>query len=81
MNTNRNYLRCHINGEGEFTDRQTRRGMEFRILDISASGIRIQTSADLEEDKITGMKIRLSGHIFDIVINVNGIVTRKIKNE
>jgi len=74
---NRKYPRCHIIGQGEFTDKLVAGTKKFEIVDISAAGVRIRTNAQLPEDSEIDMKIRFSGYIFEVILNAAGKVVRK----
>ncbi len=77
MDTKRAYKRCGLNGKGTLTASGRIPKAEFEVLDISASGVSISTSADLNIHDIVDLNIRFNGNIIEMVIDANARVVRK----
>lgn len=81
MDGNRRYLRCKREGEGVFSDHPVGSMNKFKIIDISAAGIRISTKRSLEERDTVEMSIIFSGYLHEKHIDVKSRVVRKEKKE
>jgi len=76
----RNYKRCEVVGTGEFNIRSSHKSHTLEVIDISASGVRILTRSELEENAEIDMNIRFSAFIIDFFINVKGEIKKKSNN-
>lgn len=80
MEEYRNYQRWHVVGDGELfignSKHPFKKGFVFDVLDLSASGVRILTSVELETGMEVGMHMKFSGHVLDISLRVIGQVSK-----
>lgn len=74
------YASCNITGDGKLNIEGSMKVEKFKIVDMSASGINIETSAEIPKGMVVRLKIRLPGVIVDAHIDVNGKVTKRIEN-
>lgn len=79
MENIRNYQRCHVMGEGRLKTGPSEKEYDFQVIDISASGVRILTAADMQEGTNAHMKIVFGSHIVDVPLDVSGTVEKKEK--
>lgn len=77
MDRSRHYFRCKIAGHGRLYRNFDKKGIEFSVVDMSATGLKIITRAELEEKEEIRLDIRFSGFIFEVAVSVKGRVTRK----
>ncbi len=77
MDRNRAYSRCHIMGEGEILTHSGGPSAKFKLIDMSASGVRIESAGDVDVGEERELKIVFDGYLFEIVVNVTGKVRRK----
>lgn len=77
MVDNRDYVRCFLYGDGEFILNDKKQSIHFEVIDISASGAKISTKANLELNcKIKIKYLRPDRHQLTRY-NLEGIVLRK----
>ena len=74
------YASCNIAGEGKLYVQGSNRVEKFKIVDMSAAEINIETLAKVLEGTAVRLKIRLIGVIVDAHIDVNGKVVKRIEN-
>lgn len=72
------YASCNVSGDGKLYTESNNSADKFKIIDMSAEGIRIETAADLQQQMMVKLKIRLKGSPIDVHINVNGKVKGKL---
>jgi hypothetical protein len=73
------YAICNVSGDGKLYTESNNNADNFKIIDMSAEGIRIETSAELHEQMVIKLKIRLKGSPIDAHIDVNGKVKGKLE--
>ena len=74
------YASCNVSGDGKLYIKGIKNADKFKIIDMSAEGMRIQTSAELNEHMSIKLKIRLKGSPIDAYMDVNGKVKGKLEN-
>lgn len=75
----RNYPRCAVVGDGELAKQSSNAVYEFHVIDISASGVKLKTAADLELNAKVDISIRFSGHIIEVPVHAPCEVVKKEK--
>lgn len=73
------YASCNVAGDGKFFIEGNNKAEKFKIIDMSAAGIRLETTATLPENTAVKLKIRLFGGVVDANMDVNGKVARAIE--
>lgn len=73
------YAICNVSGDEKLYIESNNCADKFKIIYMSAEGIRIETAADLHEQMIIKLKIRLKGSSIDAHIDVNGKVKEKLE--
>lgn len=73
------YAICNVSGDGKLYTESINSADKFKIIDMSAEGIRIETAADLQQQMMVKLKIRLKGSPIDAHIGVNGIVKGRLE--
>ena len=76
---NNKYLSCNIVGGGKVFLKGNEEGEEFKIIEMSADEIKIETGLHLELDNIVKLKIILNSILFDIDIDAMGKVVEKLE--
>ncbi len=71
---------CNVAGDGKLYKESNKNAEKFNIIDMSAEGIRIETSAELNNEMNIKLKIRLKGSPIDAYMDVNGVVIGKLEN-
>lgn len=79
MDRIRNYQRCNVMGEGTLFVKPDGKAYPFYVIDISASGVKIRSNAELELNDEVEIDIRFSGHILEIPLKVDAKVAKKTK--
>ena len=74
------YANCKVAGDGKLSIEGSSKSNKFKIMDMSAAGVRIGTDTDLCEGMAVKLKIRLIGNIVDVFMNVNGKISKSIEN-
>ncbi|MDF2985787.1 MAG: hypothetical protein K0R50_1297 [Eubacterium sp.] len=76
MNTTK-YASCNVTGDGKlYTD--TNVADNFKIIDMSAEAMRLETPAALHANMRVKLKIRLKGIPVDVHLDINGIVKSQL---
>lgn len=73
------YASCNIAGDGKLFVEGSNKPEKFKIIDMSAAGVRLETAATLQESTPVMLKIRLIGGIVDAFIDINGKVAKTIE--
>lgn len=73
------YASCNVAGDGKLFIEGNNKAEKFKIIDMSAVGIRLETTATLPENTAVKLKIRLFGGVVDANMDVNGKVARAIE--
>lgn len=73
------YASCNVAGDGKLYTESNKNAHKFNIIDMSAEGIRVETSAELHEEMNIKLKIRLKGSPIDAYMDVSGKVIGKQK--
>ncbi len=73
------YAICNVSGDGKLYIENNKNADKFKIIDMSAEGIRIETSAELKEQMNIKLKIRLKGSPIDAYMDIKGIVKEKLE--
>ncbi len=73
------YASCNVAGDGKLFIEGNNKVEKFKIIDMSAAGIRLETTAALPENTAVKLKIRLLGGVVDANMDVNGKVARAIE--
>jgi len=68
------YASCNVAGDGKLYTENNNKSEKFKIIDMSADGIRMETPAALQEDTGVKLKIRLMGGPVDAHMDINGKV-------
>lgn len=79
MNESRKYPRCDIAGTGELTLQANGEKYKFKLIDMSAEGIKVLLENAIESDQNVSANIRLKSYIFEVNIKAQGIVKRSEK--
>lgn len=79
MGYDRKYASCSVAGDGKLTVASSEKVEKFKIINMSAAEINIETSAEIPEGMSVKLKIRLIGGVIDAHLDVNGKVLRKIE--
>lgn len=79
MTESRKYPRCDINGTGELTLQTSGRKYKFKLVDMSADGIKVLLEDAIESDQKVSVSIQLKSYIFEVNIKAQGIVMRNEK--
>ena len=74
------YASCNVSGDGKLYIENNKNADKFKIIDMSAEGIRIETLAELKEQMNIKLKIRLKGSPIDAYMDVKGKVKGKLEN-
>ena len=77
MDVRRIYQRCRVAGEGKFYQAPGGQGVNFDIIDLSASGAKIRAEQQLEINQTIDVAIRFSGLEMEMNMKVVGRVIRK----
>jgi hypothetical protein len=72
------YQRCEISGYGELFAESGHQGAPFKVLDISASGIRIATQHEMEVHDLVTLNIQLEGHLVEFSHKAKGKVAYRM---
>lgn len=80
MASDSKYASCSVAGDGILYIEGSKKTEKFKIIDMSAVVVRIQTPLILKEGQGLRLKIRLIGGVIDVHLNVNGKVSRVIDN-
>lgn len=73
------YASCNVAGDGKLYTENNNKAEKFKIIDMSAAGIRLETPAVLQEDIEVKLKIRLIGGPVDAHMDINGKVKRRLE--
>lgn len=73
------YRRCEITGQGKLFTKSVRHGADFKVLDISASGVRIATQQPLELHDHLELQVELEGHLIGDSRRLAGKVTKRME--
>jgi len=73
------YASCNVAGDGKLYTKGNNKADEFKIIDMSAKAIRLETSAVLQVDMGVKLKIRLIGGPIDAYIDINGKVKTQLE--
>lgn len=79
MTESRKYPRCDINGTGELTLHASGEKYKFKLVDMSAEGIKVLLENAFESDQQVSVSIRLKSNIFEVKIKAQGVVMRTEK--
>lgn len=79
MNELRKYPRCNLKGTGELILEANEKEYKFKIVDISAEGIKMLMEEEIEEDQNVTVNIHLVNYIFEVNIDAKGISIRSEK--
>lgn len=74
------YVSCNVSGDGKLYIESNKNADKFKIIDMSAESIRVETSAELHEEMNIKLKIRLKGSPIDAYMDVKGRVKGKLEN-
>jgi hypothetical protein len=74
------YASCGVSGKGKLVAAGHEKSEKFRIIDMSASEINIETMADIPEGMPVKLRIQLNGMLVDVHMDVRGTVTGRIDN-
>lgn len=77
---NNKYTSCDVVGGGKVFLKDSDNGGKFKIIEMSAVEIKINTSIELELDTIVDLKIVLNSILFDIDLDVTGKVVEKLES-
>lgn len=80
MNAMRHYKRYDVTGRGFITAGAPSKAYPVTVLDISASGLRIETEADLDVGTLAGLEFVLEGPATHYQKSVSGKVVSKVKH-
>lgn len=72
------YAICNIAGDGKLLSKSNFHIDKFKIIDMSASGIRIETSAVLIHGDEVKLKIRLKSSPIEAHLEIEGVVTMEL---
>lgn len=73
------YASCSIAGDGKLYTENNNKMEKFKIIDMSAEGIRLETQAVLQEITGVELKIRLIGGPLDAYMDISGKVKRRLE--
>lgn len=73
----RDYVRCYLYGDGEFFINDEKQSIHFEVIDISASGTKISTKADLATSSSITIKLLIPDHHQLKRYILEGVVLRK----
>jgi len=76
---NNGYQSCNIVGGGKVFLKDTKKAKKFKVIEMSAEEIKIETNLQLELDTIVHLKIILNSILFNIYIDAKGKVVEKIE--
>jgi c-di-GMP-binding flagellar brake protein YcgR len=79
MTESRKYPRCDIAGTGELTLQTSEKKYKFKLLDMSADGIKVLLEEAIESNQNVSVNICLKNYIFEVKIKAQGIVIRSEK--
>jgi len=71
------YQSCNIVGSGKIFIKDIKKAEKFKIVEMSAEKIKIETDSQLELDTIVHLKIILNSILFNIYIDAKGKVIEK----
>lgn len=75
------YPSCNVAGGGKLFIKPSGKEETFKIIDMSAAVIRVDTDAELEEGVTVGLKIKLNSLVFDVNIDASGRVIKRTQKE
>jgi hypothetical protein len=77
MITKRNYQRCGLNGVGKAHRIKDGKTVDFSIIEISASGFKIEVDTNFDDDEIVEVELRFSGLITVMEVKAKATIVRK----
>ena len=73
------YANCSVAGDGKLYIKDSNKPEKFKIIDMSAAKIKLETSVVLQEDTGVRLKIKLIGGAIDAHIDINGKVKKQLE--
>ncbi len=73
------YERCDLMGEGRILAGTAIDAAEFKVIDMTPSGVRIRTDKKMRENELVRIELRFSGYIRDIDMLFEGEVSAERK--
>ena len=74
---NKHYTTCSVIGEGRLNQISTGKEADFEIIEISASGVKIYTPANLDEKEHAALKMSFGGHFIAVSLKAEGQIVDK----